>query len=405
MNIQTQILPDLPIAPTGASIAPAAGEGDVQPIDMSFDAVLDVDMDLHIEPEETKDFLENMLIPAYAENTPPIVAEQKVDQELPIIETMEVLVAETESLDKNEMAKEMPVIETKIDTSETKSKEIIEKETPEVELETAPQPIKTETVKAPVEMADRKNLPQIEETSTEIKQVLQTTQKDPIIMKKSPLPQTNYPVTGNPNRPFVQSEISLEFSHQIETITETADILPMSMIESEIILPNFTMAPTTSTPLSQIVQKMSPAELDISIKQPVLEALQTHLAQPLQKMPEGETHMKIQLHPEDLGSVTLQVDISKEGQSKVFFTADNAIIKDMLRQYSGEIIQIFEQSNLSLDFSGLGFSSRQDQEQDQNTTAQTPYQQGNIAENPIEATGSTNIFLRPSGHTGIDIHV
>lgn len=123
------------------------------------------------------------------------------------------------------------------------------------------------------------------------------------------------------------------------------------------VVPNFQLQPT---PAAETIQKMTPESLEISLKFPVLEPLQNRIAK---FVPPGETHMTIQLYPEELGQVTVQVDINKEGLSKIHFTTDNAAVRDVLRQYTGEIIQIFEQSNLSLDFSGLGFSSRQEQNQ------------------------------------------
>lgn len=76
----------------------------------------------------------------------------------------------------------------------------------------------------------------------------------------------------------------------------------------------------------------------------------------------GETHLKIQLHPEELGHVDIRVDIAKNGTAKIMMVAENAIVRDVLSQYRQDITQIFEQPGLSLDAGSLNFSMRQDQQ-------------------------------------------
>lgn len=196
------------------------------------------------------------------------------------------------------------------------------------------------------------------------------------------------PTSTKTTKPFVKSEITVDLLPQM-------DPAPPPTQAMTTIVPVFQAPPT---PAAETVQKMTPESFEISIKTPVLEPLQSHIAK---FVPPGETHMTIQLYPEELGQVTVQVDITKEGQSKIHFTTDNVAVRDVLRQYTGEIIQIFEQSNLSLDFSGLGFSSRQEQNQQEDQRQPFQPQPGYLSASEVE---KQTPFIATK-QTGIDIHV
>lgn len=94
----------------------------------------------------------------------------------------------------------------------------------------------------------------------------------------------------------------------------------------------------------------------------------------LQTVPQtpGETHLHIQLYPEELGVVDVRIDIDKQGGSRVHFTAETQSVRDVLMGYRHDIQHIFDAANLSLDTTNLSFFMQSDQQQHTGESHESP---------------------------------
>lgn len=88
-----------------------------------------------------------------------------------------------------------------------------------------------------------------------------------------------------------------------------------------------------------------------------VQALQQVKSQMKAALQKGETHMLVKLTPDELGKVDIKLDISRDGAVSVFFKADNRETMILLSKYADDLRQIFGESGLNADASGMNFSS------------------------------------------------
>ena len=73
----------------------------------------------------------------------------------------------------------------------------------------------------------------------------------------------------------------------------------------------------------------------------------------------GEQKFEIELFPKDLGRVTVEIDINKNGgENKIHITAENKSAFEALKNDRASIEKIFENNNLKLDNTNLSFDLR-----------------------------------------------
>jgi hypothetical protein len=73
----------------------------------------------------------------------------------------------------------------------------------------------------------------------------------------------------------------------------------------------------------------------------------------------GEQKFEIELFPKDLGKITVEIDISKNGgENKIHITAENKSAFEALKNDRASIEKIFENNNLKLDNTNLSFDLR-----------------------------------------------
>lgn len=92
-----------------------------------------------------------------------------------------------------------------------------------------------------------------------------------------------------------------------------------------------------------------------------IQALQQVKSQMKVALQKGETHLLVKLTPDDLGKVDIRLDISREGNVSALFKAENRETMILLSKYADDFRQIFGESGLNSDMSGMNFSSSDQQ--------------------------------------------
>lgn len=77
----------------------------------------------------------------------------------------------------------------------------------------------------------------------------------------------------------------------------------------------------------------------------------------------GETHLKVQLVPDDLGKIEIKLDIDRHGLVQAMFMADHRETMEYIARYGQEFVQIFQDSGLQTDLNSMNFQSRHQQEE------------------------------------------
>ena len=141
------------------------------------------------------------------------------------------------------------------------------------------------------------------------------------------------------------------------------------------------------------------------VSQPVngpalMETLKQHLSGPPKT---GETHLNIQLHPQELGALTIRIHIDDYGQAKVHFMAENQAAHEVLTHYRQNILEIFDQASLSLTAGNLNFSMGQDRQ----PGGAENFRKSKVKEpnfSVISSAPSQKAQLSSKGHSLVDIH-
>ncbi|MBX3486649.1 MAG: flagellar hook-length control protein FliK [Candidatus Paracaedibacteraceae bacterium] len=93
-----------------------------------------------------------------------------------------------------------------------------------------------------------------------------------------------------------------------------------------------------------------------------LNQIKEQLKQSLQK---GETHLKIQLKPHEMGKVDIKLDISREGAVTAAFKAENRETLETLIRHAVDFQNLFKDAGLQTDSQGMNFSMNQENHPDQ----------------------------------------
>lgn len=95
-----------------------------------------------------------------------------------------------------------------------------------------------------------------------------------------------------------------------------------------------------------------------------LNQIKEQLKQSLQK---GETHLKIQLKPHEMGKVDIKLDISREGLVTAAFKAENRETLETLTRHAIDFQNIFNEAGLQADSQGMNFSMSRGNRDEQNS--------------------------------------
>jgi hypothetical protein len=118
-------------------------------------------------------------------------------------------------------------------------------------------------------------------------------------------------------------------------------------------------ATTTSS-----IKGAKPATLSTLDKLNALNQIKDQLKQSLQK---GETHLKIQLKPHEMGKVDIKLDISRDGLVSALFKAENRETLETLTRHAVDFQNIFKDAGLQADSQGMNFSMSREDHPDQKT--------------------------------------
>lgn len=140
------------------------------------------------------------------------------------------------------------------------------------------------------------------------------------------------------------------------------------------------------------VTPMAPKTLSMADKIKALNQIRSELKATLEK---GETHLKIQLVPDELGKIEIKLDIDRHGAVQAMFMADNRETMEHIAKYGHEFVQIFHDSGLQTDLNSMNFQSRQHHQEE---APSRPIQEFGV---PQEASPIT----RRVSTTQIDIEV
>ncbi len=140
-----------------------------------------------------------------------------------------------------------------------------------------------------------------------------------------------------------------------------------------------------------------------------VQALQQVKSQMKAALQKGETHMLVKLTPDDLGKVDIKLDISRDGTVSALFKTDNRETMILLSKYADDLRQIFGESGLNANASGMNFSSSDQQSSPYDQIAQSIGKKvpiGNEHEAIIPPSGMINtIYSGLSGDRRLNITV
>ncbi|MBW8310007.1 MAG: flagellar hook-length control protein FliK [Candidatus Paracaedibacteraceae bacterium] len=144
-----------------------------------------------------------------------------------------------------------------------------------------------------------------------------------------------------------------------------------------------------------------PATLTTLDKFAALNQIKEQLRQGLRK---GETHLNIQLKPNDLGKVEIKLDISREGMVSALFKAENRETLEVLNRHSQDFQNLFKEAGLQADSQGMNFSmSQQHQQESFDSNVKGPVIKAN-QDQLVEIVATAQ--SRPSGSSSsVDISV
>jgi hypothetical protein len=80
-----------------------------------------------------------------------------------------------------------------------------------------------------------------------------------------------------------------------------------------------------------------------------------------QSLNKGDTHLNIQLKPDELGKVEIKLDISRDGVVSALFKAENRETLEVLNRHSQDFQNLFKDAGLQADSQGMQFSMSQQQ--------------------------------------------
>ena len=124
---------------------------------------------------------------------------------------------------------------------------------------------------------------------------------------------------------------------------------------------------------------------------------------------DGASQIKIQLSPEDLGKVTVQLNTDASGKTGITITADNRQTLSMLQSEAKSLETSLRDIGLKTDTGGLNFNLSGQGQQQQNPSGKQPNYTTVDAIGADDATAdyyttATNIY-RLAAQDGLDIRV
>lgn len=123
-----------------------------------------------------------------------------------------------------------------------------------------------------------------------------------------------------------------------------------------------------------------------------------------QALASGLSNIKINLHPSELGSVSVDMDVDHEGNTKIRIVADKQDTLDLLKQNSADLTKSLSGSGVKADAGSLQFSLRGDsQNNNPFAQAQSGSGFGNSSGNQQQANAATATYSRFSNMSDQDI--
>jgi flagellar hook-length control protein FliK len=120
----------------------------------------------------------------------------------------------------------------------------------------------------------------------------------------------------------------------------------------------------------------------------------------------GQSSIKIQLQPADLGKVTVQMVTGSDGKTGVTITADSRQTLSMLQTEARSLESALRNIGLKTDAGGLNFNLRGQGQNSGNTGGQASYTQVAALGNETEEDfGTINALYQVSVQSGLDIRV
>jgi hypothetical protein len=117
---------------------------------------------------------------------------------------------------------------------------------------------------------------------------------------------------------------------------------------------------TIGNSVKNFVQKSenSKSSFDLATRIQALQQLKMALKDSLQN---NESHLKLTLHPEELGSIEIKLDIDDIGNVKALFHASHKETMEIIAGRTQDLLQIFRDSKLSADPTSFTFTFSQNQ--------------------------------------------
>ena len=164
----------------------------------------------------------------------------------------------------------------------------------------------------------------------------------------TPEDYTSKSTVSSHGQPIAQAQISQPVATPFVQPTLTQDQLSSTFKSQQTI----TDLKSASTALSTI-KATKPGTLTTLDKLNALNQIKDQLRQTLQK---GETHLKIQLKPNEMGKVDIKLDISRDGLVTAAFKAENRETLETLTRHMLDFQNIFKDAGLQADSQGMNFS-------------------------------------------------
>lgn len=213
-------------------------------------------------------------------------------------------------------------------------------------------------------------------------------------------------------QPRINPELQQAIARAVDAISQK-DILPTQQdntdkqdttsdtIPSVPAIAAHTQAPVQNTDFIKHVQQPSPSH-----NTPVVDQV---LVQVKNAVSDGSSQIRIQLHPEDLGKVDVQMNTSADGKTTVTISSDNRNTLALLQNEARALQDALRDIGLKTDAGGLNFNLRDSGQDARNSSKQQQGGYTNVA--GVQETdddyglSTTGTLYRISVQQGLDIRV
>ncbi len=169
----------------------------------------------------------------------------------------------------------------------------------------------------------------------------------------------------SPSRPLENSQV-IQQTSVVQPIVGQTELQPLQKGTTQ---QNTTDLKVSATSTSSI-KGTKAATLTTLDKLNALNQIKEQLKQSLQK---GETHIKIQLKPHEMGKIDIKLDISRDGLVTAAFKAENRETLETLTRHAVDFQNIFSDAGLQADSQGMNFSMSRENQSEKNTFGEALY--------------------------------